>query len=117
MEELKNQDVRSMTDGKQEAKHFDYGHLVMFCGKCGSKYVLEENVPGDQARQIVLAPTSTSGIRLVCKDCSNEMSLFFIESNKKKENEVTEPIKEDTKEEGDTNESIPEDGTITAELV
>jgi DNA-directed RNA polymerase subunit M/transcription elongation factor TFIIS len=115
MEELKNQDVRSMTDSKQEAKHFDYGHLVMFCGKCGSKYVLEENVSGDQARQIVLAPTSTSGIRLVCKDCSNEMSLFFIESNKKKENEVTD--QKSIQEEGDTNESVPEDGTITAELI
>jgi hypothetical protein len=117
MEELKNQDVRSMTDSKQEAKHFDYGHLVMFCGKCGSKYVLEENVPGDQARQIVLAPTSTSGIRLVCKDCSNEMSLFFIESNKKKEDEVTESIQRDDNEKGHEDESIPEDGTATMRVV
>ena len=86
MEELKGQGVsETPQDKEQDVKHYDFGHLVLNCGRCNSKYIIEEDVPGNQARQIVLAPTSTSGIMLECKDCKNRMSLFFIESTKKKD--------------------------------
>jgi DNA-directed RNA polymerase subunit M/transcription elongation factor TFIIS len=110
--EIKSQEVTEITetqDQKDKTKHYDFGHLVLHCGKCNSKYIIEENMPGDQARQIILAPTSTSGMRLVCKDCENEMSLFFIESSKKNDKE--------TIQKESANESVPEEGTITAELV
>ncbi len=101
------------TEQKQEVKHYDYGHLVLYCGKCKSKYIIEENIPGNQGIQIVLPPTNTAEMRLVCKDCKNEMALFYIESTKKKD-EITEDIKQPTKEteqEGDSNESISEEST------
>jgi len=80
-------------------KVYDYAHLVVFCGKCGSKYVLEENVPKNKGIQILLPPTSAAEVRLVCKDCKNEMGLFYVESTKKDE----------VIQEGETNESVQED--------
>lgn len=96
-----------------EVKFYDYAHLVVFCGKCGSKYILEENVPKNKGIQILLPPTSTSEIRLVCKDCKNEMGLFYIESNKKdEENESIKALSE-----GETNESVQENSATEVAAV
>jgi hypothetical protein len=105
---------------KVEVKNYDYGHLVLFCGKCKSKYILEENVPNGQAVRIVLPPTNTAEMRLVCRDCGNEMALFYVESNKKKEeNEVTKIDQSTDKDsqKGEANESISEESITEATIV
>ncbi len=98
------QDVQPVQEPKKEVKLYDYAHLVVFCGQCGHKQILEENIPGDKGIQINLPPTSTAEMILVCSQCKNKMGLFYVESNKKpetdntetKEKEVNEPIQEDS---------------------
>jgi len=64
---------------KQETKQYEYAHLVMHCGKCGSKYILEKDVKG--GLQINLPTASNSDFILVCKECKNTMGLLFVESD------------------------------------
>jgi hypothetical protein len=101
------QDVQPVQEPKKEVKLYDYAHLVVFCGKCGHKQILEENIPGDKGIQINLPPTSAAEMILVCKECNNRMGLFYVESNKKED-------KSTTKEE-ETNESVQEDCPVEAE--
>lgn len=79
-------------------KTYDNAHLVMYCGKCKSKYVLEENITKNQGVNIALPPTSEAQMRLVCKECGNEMGLFYIEA-KLNENVESGEVKEVAKEE------------------
>jgi len=90
---------------KIETRHYDYAHLIVYCGACGSKYIIEENVPKNSGVQINLPPTNTAEVMLVCKDCNNRMGMFYVESTKK-----DEPIKESTEETKD--ESVQEVSTI-----
>lgn len=91
--------VDSDTANKEkDVKFYENSHLVMYCGKCGSKYIIEENVPKNGGIKIVLPPTSTSEIRLVCKDCKNEMSLFYVEATKKDTTEIKEKANESVSE-------------------
>jgi hypothetical protein len=90
---------------KKEVKLYDYAHLVVFCGKCGHKQILEENVSKDRGIQINLPPTSAAEMILVCKECNNRMGLFYVESNKK-----------DIKSE-ETNESVQEGSPVTTKLI
>jgi len=98
----------------KDGKSYDFAHLVMYCGKCGSKYILDKDIPGDQGIRIFLPPTSTSEIRLVCKECKNEMGLFYIESDKKAEqvNSSTETTTTSTE-----NESVQENTEPTQPTV
>lgn len=95
-----NKELQPEQGTQKEVKLYDYAHLVLFCGKCGHKQILEENIPGDKGVQINLPPTSASEIILVCKECNNRMGLFYVESNKKSETEVkeeaNEPVQEDS---------------------
>src|SRR4030042_1873724 len=115
--QLKKQEVTEVPQDEQKVKHYDFGHLVIYCGKCNSKYILKEDVPGNEAVQVTLPPTNTAELRLVCKDCRNEMALFYVESSKKAEkkdeskNEASQPVEEDVKQEGESNESIPKEST------
>jgi len=124
--ELKKQEITEVPETKEQqekVKHYDFGHLVVYCGKCNSKYIIKEDVPGTEAVQIVLPPTNTAELRLVCKDCRNEMSLFYVESSKKKEeikeieateDEVRKVItnsEEPIQTEGDKNEPVSEEST------
>ena len=92
------QDVQPVESTKKEVKLYDYAHLVVFCGKCGHKQILKENMPGDKGLQITLPPTSAAELILVCKECNNRMGLFYVESSKKdtetKAEEVNEPVQE-----------------------
>lgn len=117
-EEVKKDKAIEKPDSERQRDviHYDYGHLVIYCGNCGSKYILKENVPKNEAVQIVLSPTNVHELRLICKDCKNEMGLFYIESSKKDE----KPTEEDTKEtvEGGTeNEPVSEESTTEAAAV
>jgi ornithine cyclodeaminase/alanine dehydrogenase-like protein (mu-crystallin family) len=60
-------------------KKYDFAHLVVHCGHCNSKYVLEKDVEGGV--QINLPTASTSELVLVCKECKNTMALYFVESD------------------------------------
>ena len=95
---------------KKEVKLYDYAHLVVFCGKCGHKQILEENISGDKGIQINLPPTSAAEMILVCKECNNRMGLFYVESNKKDDKVI-----EESKTEG--NESIQKVGAVEVESV
>lgn len=64
---------------KQEVKQYEYAHLVCACGKCGSKYVLQKDVKN--GLQINLPTASNAEIVLICKECKNNMALFYIESD------------------------------------
>lgn len=103
-------EVQSVQGNQQEVKLYDYAHLVVWCGKCGHKQILEENIPGNKGVQINLPPTSTAEIRLVCKECNNQMGLFYVESTKK-DDKVTE------KGESEPNESVQENSTVEVESV
>jgi hypothetical protein len=95
---------------KEEVRVYENAHLVVFCGKCGSKYILEENIAKDKGIQIFLPPTSAAEMRLVCKDCKNSMGLFYVEATKK-ETSV------DIQEKIDTDESVQEDSITEATIV
>lgn len=86
------------TENKPEVKLYENAHLVVFCGKCGSKYILEENIAKDKGIQIFLPPTSTAEMRLVCKDCKNSMGLFYVEAAKKEDSTTDVTIQETTTE-------------------
>jgi ribosomal protein S27E len=92
---------------KSEVKRFENSHLVMSCSKCGGRYILEENIPKNGGIQILLPPTASSNLTLKCKDCNNEMSLFYVEAVKKDNPEVKEK----------TNESISEGSTTETTVV
>jgi hypothetical protein len=94
-------------------KIYENAHLVVFCGKCGSKYILEENIAKDKGIQIFLPPTSAAEMRLVCKDCKNSMGLFYVEATKK-DTIITDT--ENTKEPS-TDESVQEDSITEATIV
>lgn len=81
------QELDNTIENKQEVVKYDYAHLTMLCGKCGSKYILEENVKG--GIRIDLPTTSSAQITLVCKECGNSMGMFYVESTKKDEVEDT----------------------------
>lgn len=111
------QDQSTINNTKQpEGKTYDFAHLVLYCGKCGSKYILDKDIPGNQGVKIFLPPTSTSEMRLVCKECKNEMGLFYVESDKKKDADSTETPTEVIPE-VTTNEPVQEDSITEAELV
>lgn len=105
-------EVQSVNNKTIETKLYDYAHLVVFCGQCGHKHILEENIPGNKGLQINLPPTSTAEMILVCSQCKNKMGLFYVESNKKDDKVIEETVKE-----GNTNESIREDDSIEVESV
>jgi hypothetical protein len=92
---------------KEEVKRFENSCLVMSCSACGGRYILEENIPKNGGIQILLPPTASSNLTLKCKDCNNEMSLFYVEAVKKDNPEVKEK----------TNESISEGSTTETTVV
>jgi uncharacterized protein YbaR (Trm112 family) len=122
-QETKEQEVTQVSETKdQNFKEYNYAHLVLYCGKCRSKYIIDENIKKGTAVKIILPPTNSAEMRLVCKDCKNEMALFYIESNKKDEitennNTSTKPIEEVNKQEETTDESISEEGITEATIV
>jgi hypothetical protein len=90
---------------KEEVKRFENSCLVMSCSKCGGRYILEENIPKNGGIQILLPPTASSNLTLKCKDCNNEMSLFYVESVKKDNPEVKEEQANESISEGSTTET------------
>jgi hypothetical protein len=89
---------------KKEIKTYENSHLVMYCGKCNSRYILEENIPSNRGITINLPPTSDAEFILVCKDCGNKMGIFYVEATKKdtettevKKDEVTESVRKTNK--------------------
>ncbi len=112
--QIKDTEVKKEVGTKAEVKLYDYAHLVVWCGKCGHKQILEENIPGDKGVQINLPPTSSAEVRLVCKECNNQMGLFYVESNKKNDT-VTED--KETIKEGDSNEPVQEDSAVEVESI
>ena len=100
---------------KAEVKLYDNAHLVLFCGKCGHKQVLEENVTKEKGIQINLPPTSNAELTLVCSECKNSMGLFYVESTKKNESNKTDTS--ETVKEGDSNEPVQEESTTEVESV
>lgn len=98
------------TDTKVEAKIYDNAHLVVYCGKCGSKYILEENITKDKGIQIFLPPTSTAEMRLVCKDCKNSMGLFYVEATKK---DITTETNIEKTEEDESVQEVSDTETAT----
>ena len=97
------QELDSNNTKKIVTKHYDYAHLILYCGACGTKSILEENVPKSSGVQINLPPTNTAEIMLVCKECNNRVGMFYVESTKKAE--------EPAKSEG-TDEPVHEVSTI-----
>lgn len=77
---------------KVEVRQYDYAHLTMFCGKCGSRYILEKDVKKGTGIQINLPPVSNAELILVCKDCGNKMGMFYVESDKKDNEEISNDI-------------------------
>lgn len=74
--------------------HFEYGDLVVVCGKCGSEQVMAENQVGGV--QLNLLTNHKSRIELICDKCDSHMSIFFKESVNPPE--ATEEEKEETDE-------------------
>jgi hypothetical protein len=68
---------------RKEVKTYDNSHLVMFCGKCNSRYILKENIPSTEGVMISMPPTSEAEFILGCKDCGNKMGIFYVEAVKK----------------------------------
>jgi hypothetical protein len=64
---------------KPEVKQYEFAHLVVHCGKCNSKYVLDKDVKGGV--QINLPTASNAELVLVCKECKNTMALYYVESD------------------------------------
>ena len=83
--------MESKEQVKQEVKQYEYAHLVVHCGKCNSKYVLEKDVKGGV--QLNMPAASNSELVLVCKECKNTMALYFVESDgaSKKDDVKQEP--------------------------
>jgi ribosomal protein S27E len=90
---------------EDSVKRFENSHLVMSCSACGGRYILEENIPKNGGIQILLPPTASSNLTLKCKDCNNEMSLFYVESVKKDNPEVKEEQANESISEGSTTET------------
>jgi len=109
MEATNQQEVVNNTSEQKEVKLYDYAHLVIYCGKCGTKSILEENVPKTSGIQINLPPTSSAEIMLVCKECGNRMGMFYVESTKKDESKEVTP--EATTNTEVTNEPVLETST------
>jgi len=76
---MENKDQVKQDGAKADVKQYDFAHLVVHCGKCNSKYVLQKDVEGGV--QINLPTASTSELVLVCKECKNTMALYFVESD------------------------------------
>lgn len=87
---------------KKEVKHYDNAHLVMFCGACNSRYILEENITKDKGVTINLPPTSDAEIILVCKECGNKMGLFYVEAATKDVPEIDKSNENESISEGNT---------------
>lgn len=112
MENKEQQDVESV---KSEIKQYKYAHLVVHCGKCGSKYILEKDVEGGV--QINLPTASNAEIVLVCKECKNTMGMFYVESDgSSKTNKEEIVIESDTLKDLEVPEVV-EDSTIVDEGV
>lgn len=71
---------------EQKVKQYEYAHLVIHCGKCNSKYVLEKDVKGGV--QLNLPTASNAEWVLVCKECKNTMAMYFVESDGASKKEV-----------------------------
>lgn len=74
---------------QQEIKKYEYAHLVVHCGKCNSKYVLEKDVK--DGVQINMPTASNAELVLVCKECKNTMALYFVESDGASKKNDAEP--------------------------
>ena len=90
-------EVATESTPKKEAKTYENSHLVMYCGKCNSRYILHENIPGNQGISINLPPTSDAEFILACKDCGNKMGIFYVEAVKK--DVIEDKIQEELKDE------------------
>jgi hypothetical protein len=106
--DIEDAQVLEQAPKDKEVKMNDYAHLVMFCGACNSRYILEENIPKDKGIQILLPPKSDSEMILVCKDCGNKMGLFYVEAAKKNDSESNDEK---------ANESVQETSTIEESVV
>jgi transcription initiation factor IIE alpha subunit len=91
---------------KKEVKHYENAHLVMFCGQCNSRYILEENIEKGKGVTINLPPTSEAEMVLVCKDCGNKMGIFYVEA-------AIKESKEEVNKERTDHESLPKDSKST----
>jgi hypothetical protein len=89
-------DVATDTTPRKEVKTYDNSHLVMFCGKCNSRYILHENIPSTQGITINLPPTNDAEFVLGCKECGNKMGIFYVEA-----------VKKDSEEEGGISNDKP----------
>lgn len=111
MEQQENKATQS------EVKRYEYAHLVVHCGKCNSKYVLEKDVK--DGIQVNMPTASNSELVLVCKECKNTMALYFVESDgaSKKELLPQGQIEKLDVEEIDIKNAVQnEDGSISGEL-
>jgi len=61
---------------------FDYGHLINQCFKCGHKKIMDRDVEGGLS--LFLPTTDKHEMKLVCENCKNSMSMYFIKSDKVK---------------------------------
>ena len=77
---------------QSEVKRYEYAHLVVHCGKCNSKYVLEKDVK--DGIQVNMPTASNSELVLVCKECKNTMALYFVESDGASKKVDAEPTTE-----------------------
>lgn len=97
------------TSPKKERKLYENSHLVMYCGKCNSRYTLEENIPGDRGVSINLPPASDAEFVLACRDCGNKMGIFYVEAVKTvKGNDLPdkEPVESKEYPKGKSDESV-----------
>lgn len=102
---IDNKEVEATQPVNDGTKVYENSSLVMLCGKCNSRYTLEENIPSNKGIQIYLPPTNKSEFTLVCKECGNRMGLFYVETAKKNDEVISEnqELITETEQSGDIN--------------
>lgn len=93
--------VQENTEVKQEPEvnMFEYGKLMVNCGKCNAVYSLDDGIKNGIQLPALYA-VEGSKFTLACKECGNTMSLYFEEGSERvttKEEESADELQEDNK--------------------
>ena len=86
-------------------KTFNFGNLMITCGRCSNIEMLEEGVEG--GIQVILPTTDKHKLELQCPKCKNFMRLHFTENFTKTKEIKNEPESED--QEKESVQGVPED--------
>ena len=98
-EKVTDKEKKEAEELKEEVEDtsFEYGDLVVICGKCGKEQVIDTNIA--KGIQLNILTNHKYMLELKCDGCDSHMILKFKESkNPPKEEEVNENVPEESKE-------------------